>query len=138
MPESEALRPTPARFEGVTPILRVASLPASLAFYEGVLGFRLDWRAGPMAGVSRDRAGLMLCEGSQGRPGTWVWFGVEDVEPLFGEYSAAGATIRLGPTNYPWAREFHVEDPDGHVLRFGSEPLDDRPFSEWVAWDQGG
>ena len=25
-------------------------------------------------------------------------------------------------TSNPWAREFHVADPDGHVLRFGGEP----------------
>jgi hypothetical protein len=25
--------------------------------------------------------------------------------------------------NRPWAYEMQVEDPDGHVLRFGSEPL---------------
>lgn len=35
-------------------------------------------------------------------------------------------------TVYPWALEVHVEDVDGHVLRFGSEPLPDVPFSEWV------
>jgi hypothetical protein len=25
--------------------------------------------------------------------------------------------------------EMHVEDPDGHVLRFGSEPMTDGPFA---------
>ena len=24
--------------------------------------------------------------------------------------------------NYSWAYEMRIEDPDGHVLRFGSEP----------------
>jgi len=33
-----------------------------------------------------------------------------------------GVSIRLEPTNYLWALEMHVEDPDGNVLRFGSEP----------------
>lgn len=27
--------------------------------------------------------------------------------------------------------EFHVEDPDGHVLRFGSDSLPGRPFDPW-------
>ena len=35
---------------------------------------------------------------------------------------AKGARIRDAPQNYPWAYEFSVEDPDGHVLRIGSEP----------------
>jgi len=26
------------------------------------------------------------------------------------------------PQNYSWAYEFRVEDPDGNVLRVGSEP----------------
>ncbi len=28
----------------------------------------------------------------------------------------------------------HVEDLDGHVLRLGSEPKDNEPFSAWVMW----
>ena len=68
--------------------------------------------------------------GGQGQPGTWVWIGVEDVMPLHGEYVASGATILQGPTNYSWALEFRVEDPDGHVLRFGSESLKDREVVE--------
>ena len=55
--------------------------------------------------------------------------GVEDVEALFEEYTGKGARIRHPPTNYPWAYEMQVEDPDGHVLRFGSEPKVDRPFA---------
>ena len=76
----------------------------------------------------------MLCQGHQGRPGTWVWIGVADADAIEQEYRASGAAIRLPPTNYPWAYEMHVEDPDGHVIRLGSDPKADRPFSEWVVW----
>jgi uncharacterized glyoxalase superfamily protein PhnB len=122
------------RFEGATPILRVRNLTFSVSWYAGMLGFKLDWRAenGGMASVSRDRCAIMLCEGDQGSPGTWVWIGVEDAAALHQEYVASGARIRLPPTNYPWAQEMQVTDPDGHVLRFGSEPLHDRPFQDWV------
>jgi predicted enzyme related to lactoylglutathione lyase len=48
--------------------------------------------------------------------------GVEDAEVLFGEFSAKGACVRSPPKNFDWAYEFQIEDPDGHVLRFGSEP----------------
>jgi predicted enzyme related to lactoylglutathione lyase len=47
---------------------------------------------------------------------------VEDVEKLQEELKARGVTIRMPPTNFPWALEMHVEDPDGNVIRFGSEP----------------
>ena len=119
-------------FEGITPILRVQSLAASLDYYVKVLGFKVDWQSpGIMAGISRDRCSIMLCEGDQGNPGTWVWIGVEDVEPLFEEYTAKGAKIRHPPTNYPWAYEMQIEDPDQHVLRFGSDQKTDRPVGEW-------
>jgi predicted lactoylglutathione lyase len=113
-------------FEGITPILRVQSLPVSLDYYVKVLGFKVNWQSpGIMAGISRDRCSIMLCEGDQGNPGTWVWIGVEDAEALFEEYKAKRATIRQPTTNYPWAYEVQIEDPDQHVLRFGSDPKTD-------------
>ena len=68
----------------------------------------------------------------QGNPGTWVWIGVSDAAALYDEVTAQGATIRLAPTNFPWACEMQVQDPDGHILRFGSGPLEDEPFGEWA------
>ena len=114
--------------ECIIPILRVASLPASLGYYVRVLGFRVDWggEAGAvMASVSRDGRSIMLCQGDQGQLGTWVWIGVESIVPLYQEFKDGGARLRQPPVNRPWAYEMQIEDPDGHVLRFGSEPLED-------------
>lgn len=120
-------------FENAIPILRVKDLKASLVYYTGALGFKKDWQEdGVMGSVSRDRAIIMLCQGGQGHSGTWVWVGVADAGALHEAYVASGAKIRIAPRNYPWAREFHVEDPDGHVLRFGSEPLVGLPFDSWL------
>lgn len=121
------------KFEGVTPILHVRDLEVSIDYYVRILGFKVDWHEpGILASVSRDRCGIFLCEGDQGHPGTWVWIGVSDAGALFEEYRANGARIRHPPTNYPWAYEMQIEDPDGHVLRMGSEPLPDQPFGEWL------
>ncbi len=120
--------PKPSTADGIEciiPILRVTSLAASIRFYVGVLGFQVDWggeRDSVMASVSRDGRAIMLCQGAQGQSGTWVWIGVEDIEPLFHQFTSAGAKVIQGPTSYDWAYEFRLEDPDGHVLRFGSEP----------------
>jgi predicted lactoylglutathione lyase len=108
--------------ENVTPILRVQDLEASRRYYVQALGFSLDWDAGEMISVSRDRQSIMLCERDQGPPGVWLWIGVDDADALFAEFSAKGARIRSPPQNFSWAYEFQIEDPDGHVLRFGSEP----------------
>jgi GNAT superfamily N-acetyltransferase/catechol 2,3-dioxygenase-like lactoylglutathione lyase family enzyme len=120
------------RFENIQPILRVADIKRSLAYYVDVLGFTKAPWGDLFTAVVRDRCGLYLCQGSQGNRGTWVWAGVDDTEQLYAEYKARGAIIRVPPRNYPWALEMHVEDPDGHVIRFGSEPRSDKPFEEFI------
>ena len=120
-------------FENSVPILRVQNLAASLQYYVETLGFSIDWQTETMASVSRNGAGVMLCEGAQGQPGTWVWFGVSDAGALYEEYKRKGAAIRQEPLNFSWAYEMRIEDPDGHVLRFGSEPLEDHPFQDHLA-----
>ena len=59
--------------------------------------------------------------------------GVEDAQMLYEELKSNGAKFRHPPRNYPWALEFHVENPDGNVLRIGSEPSEDQPHGEWMA-----
>lgn len=123
-------------FGGATPILRVADFDASVAYYVDVLGFTLAWQHGRFGAVRRGDASLMLCEGSQGHPGTWVWLGVDDADALHREYVASGARIRHEPRNFPWgSRELHVFDPDGHVLRLGSASPHGAPLGNWLEED---
>lgn len=120
MPQTKAAR---TQFEHANPILNVADLARSVAYYVDVLGFtNADWGGKDFTCVSRDGASIYLSEGDQGHPGTWVWVGVGDVEALHAEYEQSGARILQPPENFPWAREMKVGDPDGHVLRFGSDP----------------
>ncbi len=119
-------------FGGVTPILRVARLAASVEYYVIVLGFKIDFQEPGFASVSRGRCGIFLVEGDQGHAGGWVWIGVSDIESLFDEYRAKGARLRHPPTNYSWAFEMQVEDLDGNVLRIGSDPKPDLPIGEWL------
>ena len=110
-------------FENSQPILRVENMQASLHFYVEQLGFQnASWGSDDFTSVNRDQAGIYLCRGSQGLGRAWIWIGVEDVEKLQQECLTHGVTIRMPPTNYSWAMEMHVEDPDGNVIRFGSEP----------------
>ena len=110
--------------ESIIPILNVRNLQESLRYYVDVLGFAVEWTWGEPAGfgsVSRDGQSVMLCEDGQGHAGTWLWLGADDIDPLFEAFSSKGATFLEPPTHYPWAYEMKVTDPDGHVLRFGSE-----------------
>jgi len=116
------------RFEHANPILNVADLARSVHYYVEVLGFtNAEWGGDDFTCVSRDGASIYLSEGDQGCAGTWVWVGVDDVEALYDEYTRSGATILHAPESFPWAFEMKVEDPDGHVLRIGSDPREDAP-----------
>ena len=133
MSNTTAVKATGCKLERIVPILNVKNLAASVDYYVNVLSFTKDWDWGDppnFAGVSRDDCSIMLCEGGQGSAGTWIWIGVEDAETFYAEYKACGAAIHQTPTNYPWAYEFKIEDPDGHVLRIGSSPKADQPFVE--------
>lgn len=121
------------RFGGVNPIFCVRDLPVAVDYYTRVLGFKIDFRYGDgFASVSRDRCNIFLVVGDQGHPGAWVWIGVGDVTALHDDLLARGAKVRHPPTNYEWALEMQIEDPDGNVLRIGSEPLHGEPIGEWL------
>jgi catechol 2,3-dioxygenase-like lactoylglutathione lyase family enzyme len=120
--------------ECIIPILKVENMTTSLAFYVNVLGFKQDWLWRKddyaMASISRDHCDLYLCEGDQGNPGTWIWIGVADVLALFEDYKNKEINIIQPPTNYSWACEMRIGDPDGHILRIGSESLPGVPFND--------
>lgn len=80
---SPSEKPNPVAFEGVTPILRVQNLSASIDYYRQKFGFKLDWDGPHFASVSRGRCHIFLSLGDQGHPGSWVWIGVEDADALF-------------------------------------------------------
>ena len=118
---------------GAIPILPVASLETSIAYYVRQLGFSLEWRSQGMASVRRDRTAIMLCEGDQGNAGTWLWISTSDVDTLYAELEARGARLRHPPANYPWgSRECQITDPDAHVLRFGADLRKGEPMGEWL------
>jgi predicted enzyme related to lactoylglutathione lyase len=120
------------KLECINPILAVRDIRASLDHYERVFGFqRADWVTdnGKFALVLRDGLGIYLSEAREAQS-TSVWIGVEDIEPIYQEYTASGAAIREPPTNYSWAYEMVVADPDGRVLRIGSEPKTGVPFRD--------
>lgn len=120
------------RVENVTPILRVKDMSRSIAFYTDILGFRnAEWGDENFTSVNRDGKGIYLCRGEQGVAGTWIWIGFDgNIFSLYQSLMSKGVKIKLPPTNFTWALEMQVEDPDGHVLRFGTDPNEKEPFAD--------
>lgn len=118
------------RIENIAPILYVTDMGRSLAFYVDILGFiNADWGDSNFTSINRDNTAIYLCKGGQGVIGTWIWIGFDgDIIQLHNELKLQNVKIKMPPTNFTWAYEMHVEDPDGHVLRFGTDPNDKEPF----------
>ena len=109
--------------ETIIPILSVRDLSRSFQFYVAALGFKKDWQTQGVGSVSRDGCAIMLAEEHKAAIARMaVWIGVEDVEAMYANCQAAGASSLMEPTNYDWACEMRVADPDGHVLRIGGAP----------------
>lgn len=100
--------------------------------YRDVLGFQCEYAAGSppeFAIYSRNGSPVMfrrvhdpsLLSPNERQGGAWdVFFWVSDVEALFGELTAKGATVVYEPVVQPYGmKEFAVRDPNGYVLGFG-------------------
>ena len=113
------------RLENIQPILSVKDIALSKEFYVHKLGFKeAEWGDNNFTSISRDNCGIYLCRGEQGNPGTWIWIGFDgDIHLLYDELKSKGVKIRQSPVNHSWAMEMQIEDPDGHVIRFGTDPV---------------
>ena len=120
------------RIEGIQPILSVTDMNASRHFYKDILGFKeAEWGTDEFTSMNKDNGGIYLCHGGQGNKGTWIWVGFDgNIFELHEQLKAKGVVIKQVPVNYSWALEMHVEDPDGHILRFGTDPDYTKPFAD--------
>lgn len=107
----------------VVPILRVADVEASLAWWQRV-GFEHDFthRYGGdtthrFMGIRRDGADVFLSENVADADGpglVFVWVpNVDEVAAKFG----------VEIEQHPWARDFEVTDPDGNRVRVGTKEV---------------
>ncbi len=109
--------------------IHTADLPASIAFYEGVLGFRLVRRFSPRPGMELaflgDGAGgqVEFVAGGEGPAfggqGISLGFEVADIEATAAMLRAKGAAIIMGPVTMPnGLRMLRARDPNGLELGF--------------------
>ena len=110
-------------FESLVPILYSDDIPRSIAYYKDVLGFSGDWiwdEGQTFGGVGNDPVRIFFCKGDQGHPGTWICINMDNLDEYYETIKARGAVILSPPGDKPWfMREMLVQDPDGHIIRFG-------------------
>ena len=124
----------PENFGKGIPIFPVQDASASVEFFVKVLGFAKNWHYGEFASVSRGECTIFLCADEQGKPGTWAFINVDDVDALAAQWQAAGAKLRMTPQNFIWGYEAHVPDIDGNVLRIAQDHKPG-PFGAWTRDD---
>ena len=118
------------RVERINPSLDVQDLPTSIQYYVEVLGFELHVETPTLGIVERDGHQIHFRKGGRDSAAARVWIGVEDIAVLYEQYSTRRVKIEQEPTNYSWAYQMVIEDPDGNLLIIGSGPLEGVPFED--------
>ncbi len=119
-----------ANIQQVTPFMLVPDIEAGLAFMTDALGFRVDFRSGDYAYVSREGAGIRIMQSRPGnpfQPGTRrfaYYFDCRDVDALHAELKPKLDSLPPrdvhGPADKPYGqRELLVLAPDGNLIAFG-------------------
>lgn len=117
------------RTQTVIPQLRTTNASRSLQFYEGGLGFKIDWKHQFEPGfplfiqLTRNSQTIFLTEHTGDcHVGSAVYFVVPDVDRCFADFTGRGVVPTEPPADTPWGtREMLLTDPDGNRLRFASD-----------------
>lgn len=108
-------------FEKIMPELPLDDVPAGVAHYRDVLGFRVNYAQHDIGVMDRDDARVLLIARTERHGGIGsCYVYVSDADALHAELTAKGANVQSAPVSRPWGlREFHVLDPEGNRLTFG-------------------
>jgi catechol 2,3-dioxygenase-like lactoylglutathione lyase family enzyme len=130
-PTGDGSEPRSSAITGATPVLFVADVETSAAFYRDALGFGIDFLHGspPFYGaVSRDGARIHLkfvhepvfAPGAAEREGLIMAFvDAPNVRELYAEFLDADVEIMQKLTKQAWGgTDFIIRDPDGNGIAF--------------------
>jgi catechol 2,3-dioxygenase-like lactoylglutathione lyase family enzyme len=111
-------------FEKSNPILYSKDVTKSVDYYKNILGFDEGWvwdDEATFGGVVKGNVEIFFCKENQGNPGTWLAIILDNVDEYYNMIKDKGAKILFAPESKLWnMREMLVEDPDGHMIRFGN------------------
>ena len=115
-------------FPAPVPEIPVTDMNAALHYYEGKLGFNIDWGGvdGGIAGISKGHCRMFLTdrdfrEHRGNLPPVMVWLNLdskEEVDELYETWNSGEARIISPPDSKPWKlHEFTASDLDGNLFR---------------------
>jgi uncharacterized glyoxalase superfamily protein PhnB len=117
------------------PVISTDDVRATLDYYVRVLGFQQHFIYGDppvYAGVERDDVELYitrdaplaaLMRSARMHPELFLW--VDDVDALYADHIANGATIVEPISDRPWdARQYVIADPNGYHIKV-AQPVDE-------------
>ena len=115
-------------FTIAVPEIPVTDMNKALDYYEGKLGFSIDWGGadGGIAGISKGQCRMFLTDvdfrqGHGNAPPVVIWLNLnnkEEVDELYETWKSGGARINSPPESKPWKlHEFTASDPDGNLFR---------------------
>ena len=112
----------PAQFIQGAPVLHVADVETTAAFYRDVLGFTWDFGDETYAVVWRDNSAIHFVKDAGNPMGVHLFQWVKDVDAYYREIVGRGAVVVGEPTNQPYGiRELGVRDINGMGIVFGQE-----------------
>ena len=117
-----------SEFPAAVPEIPVTDMNAALHYYEGKLGFSIDWGGaeGGIAGISKGHCRMFLTdrdfrEHRGNNPPVLVWLNLdskEEVDELYEIWKSGEARIISPPDSKPWKlHEFTASDLDGNLFR---------------------
>ena len=117
-----------SRFPSAVPEMPVRNIAAAVAYYQGSLGFVLDWADEELglAGLSRGECRIFLGDerfrkgyGNVGPILTWLNLAsIEEVDELYREWRATEVKVISAPESKAWGlHEFTAADLDGNLFR---------------------
>jgi len=103
------------------PELPLDDVAAGVAYYQDVLGFKINHAQHDLGVMDRDDVTIVLIARTKHHEGTGsCYVYVRDADALHAELLARRAHVQGQPVSHPWGlRDFEVLDLEGNRIRFG-------------------
>ena len=105
----------------ILPELPLANVPAGVAYYRDILGFKINYTQDDLGVMYRDAITLLLIARTDQHSGIGsCYVYIRDADALHAELRAKGANVQAEPVSHPWGlRDFSVLDLEGNRITFG-------------------